>query len=191
MTTTPAAEVRPAEVRRPWLPAALRGHGFTQADVGALTYLVVDEIVGSSVTLVLSAWPWADARGRLRFAVDDSTRGVTVDGAALDRALYRGWLDRHPRIGDVFAAVVPRSVHEMQEPDEAPRWERPIAELVDGPVFDLTPEGRTVAALADSALAGPVLPEAAAARLGLAGRPVEETPRAPRRESVGSDRGDG
>jgi hypothetical protein len=176
-----------AEVRRPWLPAALRAHGWTRDTVGTLTYLVLDEIVGSSATLLLSAWPWADAQGRVRFAVDEGTRGVTVDLHALEHALYRGWLDRQPRIGDVFAAVVPQAVHDLQEPDEAPQWERPIADLVDGPVFDLTPEGRTVAALADSALVSPVLPAPEAVRLGLAGRPDDRVPGAPRRASVGPD----
>jgi hypothetical protein len=178
------------EVRRPWLPAALRAHGWSQSTVGTLTYLVLDEIVGRSATLLLSAWPWADVQGRVRFAVDDSTRGVTVDICALEHALYRGWLERRPRIGDVFAAVVPQAVHDLQEPDEAPQWGRPIADLVDGPVYDLTPEGRTVAALADSALVSPVLPVAEAGRLGLAGRPdvdAPDAPRAPRRDSVGPD----
>jgi len=176
-----------AEVRRPWLPAALRAHGWSQDTVGTLTYLVVDEIVGSSATLLLSAWPWADVQGRVRFAVDDSTRGVTVDVHALEHALYRGWLDRQPRIGDVFAAVVPQEVHDLQEPDEAPQWDRPIADLVDGPVHDLTPEGRTVAALADPALVSSVLPAVEASRLGLTGQPDGEAARAPRRDRVGPD----
>ncbi|SDY47595.1 hypothetical protein SAMN05661080_03588 [Modestobacter sp. DSM 44400] len=176
-----------AQVRRPWLPAALRAHGWSQSDVGTLSYLVLDEIVGSSATMLLSAWPWADLQGRVRFAVDDSTRGVTVDVHALEHALYRGWLERPPRIGDVFAAVVPQAVHDVQEPDEAPQWDRPIADLVDGPVYDLTREGRTVAALADSALVSPVLPAVEASRLGLAGRQDVDAPRAPRRDSVGPD----
>jgi hypothetical protein len=176
-----------AEVRRPWLPSALHAHGWSRFTVGTLTYLVLDEIVGSSATLLLSTWPWADAQGRVRFEVDDSTRGVTVDVGALEHALYRGWLDRPPRVGDVFAAVVPQAVHDLQEPDEAPQWDRPIADLVDGPVYDLTPEGRTVAALADSALVSTVLPATEASRLGLAGRSDVEAPRAPRRESLGPD----
>ena len=116
------------EVQRPWLPPGLRAHGLSQDDVRELTYVVVDEIVGSSVTMTLSEWPWADARGRLRFTVDDRTRGVTVDLHALDRALYRGWLRRSPRVGDVFAAHVPDPAHEAQEPFEAEyrlaRWNR-------------------------------------------------------------------
>jgi hypothetical protein len=179
----------PEDVRRPWLPAGLAAHGFTQADVGALTYLVVDEIVGSAVTLVLSAWPWADGLGRLRFLVDQDTRGVTVDADALRRSLYDGWLDRRPRIGDVFAAVVPQSVHDLQEPDGAPLWTRPIGDLVEGPVYDLTAEGRQVATLADRALVSPALSVGEAARLGLAGRSdgAPALARAvPRRDVVGS-----
>jgi hypothetical protein len=180
----------PEDVRRPWLPAGLRVHGLTQADVGALTYLVVDEIVGSAVTLVLSAWPWADGRGRVRFAVDEDTRGVTVDAGALQRSLYRGRLDRRPRIGDVFAAVVPQSVHDVQEPDEAPLWTRPVSDLVDGPVYDVTAEAREVAALADRALVAPVLSVVEAARLGVPGRGDRPAARpAPRRDLAGPDSG--
>src|SRR4051812_20819688 len=122
-----------AEVRRPWLPA------------GCARTAGPKPRSGRSPT---SSWTrsWARRRpcccppgrgptskGRVRFAVDDSTRGVTVDVHALEHALYRGWLDRQPRIRDVFAAVVPQEVHDLQEPDEAPQWDRPIADLVDGP----------------------------------------------------------
>ncbi len=178
-STTPA--------RRPWLPAALRAHGWTRSDVGTLSYLVLDEIVGSSATLLLSDWPWADVQGRVRFAVDDGTRAVTVDVRALEQALYRGWLERPPRVGDVFAAVVPSGLRELQELDGAPRWHRPIADLVDGPVYDLTPEGRTVASLAASAVVSPVLPAVEANRIGLAVRQDADAPPAPRRGSVGPD----
>jgi hypothetical protein len=50
--------------RRRWRPRVLEEQ---DADVERLSYLVVDEIVGSSVGLVLSDWPDADEQGRLRF----------------------------------------------------------------------------------------------------------------------------
>jgi hypothetical protein len=172
------------DVRRPWLPAGLRAHGLTQDDVATLTYVLIDEIVGSSVTLALSSWPWADARGRLRFAIDDTTRGVAVDLAALERALYRGWLRRSPRVGDVFGARVPERVHELQEPSEAPLWTRPVAELFDGPVYDLTQEARTVAKLATDAVVAGLLPTGLAERLDLPARRAAQTKPVPRRDAV-------
>jgi hypothetical protein len=172
------------DVRRPWLPASLGAHHLGPEDVAELTYVVVDEIVGSAVTMTLSAWPWADARGRLRFAVDDSTRGITVDLHALDRSLYRGWLRRAPRVGDVFGARVPPSVHEAQEPDEAPVWTRPVADLFDGPVYDLTLDARTVAKLATYAVVSEVLPEGDAERRGMQVRREPGARPAPRRDGV-------
>lgn len=186
--TPPAPPGGPADVRRPWLPPALRAHGLTTTDVADLTYVVVDEIVADAVTLALSSWPWADGAGRLRFAVDDGTRGVTVDRHTLDAALYRGWLRRGPRVGDVFAADVPRPAHDAQEPDEAPRWQRPIAELLTGPVYDLTLEARKVAKLAAWAVVSEVLPAEAAERNGLLQKRDDATRAAPRRESVRSGR---
>src|SRR4051812_29761046 len=59
------SDADPDAVRRPWLPACLSAHGFSVETVQALSYVVLDEIVGNHATLTVSPWPAADGRGRL------------------------------------------------------------------------------------------------------------------------------
>jgi hypothetical protein len=160
-------------VRRPWLPGCLTAHGLTVDDVRALSYVVVDEIVGHDLTLVVSPWPAADERGRLRFDVG-AGRSVTVDVTALDRALYAGWLRRPPRIGDVFGAPVP----------DEPAWTGALHELLPGPVYDLSAEARVVAKLAYHGATSDLLPASAVDDWLLAGRRDDRARPAPRRERL-------
>lgn len=152
----PAAE-RDA-VRRPWLPGCLAAHGLTPATVSELSYLVVEEMVEDVTALTVSPWPAADGRGRLRFA-DTDVDEVALRTEALHAQLYRGWLGRRPRIGDVFAGRVDLAT--LDEVADAV-WTGPLARLLPDGVYDLSVEGRKLAKLAAYAVRSDILdaPEA-------------------------------
>jgi hypothetical protein len=136
-----------AAVRRPWLPGCLSAppHRLTTADVGELSYLVVEEMVEDVTVVTVSPWPAADAYGRLRFDGAAEAAEVAILTAALYRELYRGRISRRPRVGDVFAARVDRDALSAA-PDGV--WAQPLARLLPGPVYDLSAEARKVAKLA-------------------------------------------
>jgi hypothetical protein len=174
-----SAEERDA-VRRPWLPACLAAHGLGVADAAALSYVVVDELVEAVATLGVHPWPAADGHGRLRFDGGDR-HDVTVDADRLHTQLYRGWLARRPRVGDVFAV----RIDEQQLPRVMARpWEEPLGTLLVGPVYDLGAEARKVARLALHAVRSDLLtaPEAKANRL--AERALRNERPAPRRSAL-------
>jgi hypothetical protein len=136
---------------RPWAPPAVPGE--LLADTSQLSYIVVDEIVGNTVTLTVSVWPGSDDRGRVRFpeGAEGSTRGhILVHLKELRERLYEGWLRRAPRVGDAFAAVLGDAVAQrLRESGEVVlnRGTR-LVDALPGPVADLCAEARVVAKLA-------------------------------------------
>ncbi|MGH3666240.1 MAG: hypothetical protein ACRDU8_09190, partial [Egibacteraceae bacterium] len=131
------------------------------------SHVVVEEIVEAVVGLTVSVWPVADTRGRLRFPRLNERREVGLALAVLHDELYRGWLARLPRVGDVFATELSDGATRwlVDHPDAV--WRRPVAELVAGPVYDVTAEARTAAKLAFHAAVGDVVPPPAAQAWGL------------------------
>jgi hypothetical protein len=148
MSWLPPRRTRAQQERSPWRPPTLG-----RAKTDDLRYLVVEEIVGSSIGLALSPWPQTDSEGRLRFAQDDAlTFGVDRDSFARYLAKHRRprALRRRPlRIGDVFAVKVDEpalrqvagqleertSLQPLLNPDN---WLR-------SPVYDITADAREVA----------------------------------------------
>lgn len=152
------AAVPDNRVRRPWLPACLAARGRTPEDVRALRYVVVDEVVGDDVGLTVSPWPAADGWGRLRFPEAGDRVEIGVSKARLVRELYRPLRRRRtPRVGDVFAVRLSPVAEDLVATGEDLRWDRPLAALAEGPVYDLSQEARTVAKLALGAVAAPVI----------------------------------
>jgi hypothetical protein len=143
-------------VRRPWVPAPLAEHGFGEDTVSGLTYMVIDEIVDDGVELILSSWPAADERGRLRFDRLDEDLQAVVALDDLQDHLYARWLERAPRTGDTFAVeLVPDARHRLRtEPGLVM-----MAELLGGSVYDLSAEARKVAKLAHYASVAEILTE--------------------------------
>ena len=114
-----------------------------------LRYVVVDEIVGSSVGLSVCDWPAADRKGRLRFKpspaevaadMDDLCAFLQQKGIDVKRSSRKPSNKRELRIGDVFAAEVDRlpNEDEMVSPDH---W-------MVGDVYDISADARLVAKLA-------------------------------------------
>jgi hypothetical protein len=151
-----------------WLPMSLREAGHTLGSVGRLSYIVVDEIVDDVVTLAVHAWPVADAAGRVRFPDLAACRHVAVSLHVLQTQLYRGWLTRAPRLGDVFGAVLTEGARRRLAVDDDVRWRRGLHALLETPVYDLSADARVVAKLAYYAAMAPVLAKKEVDRWGLA-----------------------
>lgn len=110
-------------------------------------YVLVEEVVGSTVELMRWPWPLADSRGRLFWTAD--AEGLVLTAAVPQRLmrlqLYRpNQLLRRPRAGDTFAVRIPST---------APGWESDrqvddLAQLFPGPVYDVSAEAREAAKLA-------------------------------------------
>lgn len=174
------------DVRTPWLPAGLAEHGLDLRSVQALSYLVVEEMVDDVVTVTVSPWPAADRRGRLRFEL----KGVdefAVALANLQEQVYEGWLARGPRVGDVFGAEVARERLQSREAEGV--WNQPLAQLLPGPVYDLSAEARKVAKLAYYAAVTGVLSAEDAHRYRMDER-AERGEAIPARPRVGSPVGE-
>jgi beta-lactamase superfamily II metal-dependent hydrolase len=142
-------------VARPWRPAALRD--VPQESLTGLSYVVVDEVVTSLVTLAVSPWPRADELGRLRFD-DSADRGhVVVHRSELHGVLYEGWLQREPRVGDAFAARITPEVDRRLAAGEDVRLDRGLrlTDVIASEVHDLSAEARTVGKLAYFAAMAP------------------------------------
>ncbi|MET0764921.1 MAG: hypothetical protein ABWY29_08645 [Blastococcus sp.] len=152
---------------RPWAPPAVPSEMLTPQ----LSYIVVDEIVGNTVTLTVSVWPGSDDRGRVRFpqGAEGSPRGhLLVHLKELRERLYEGWLRRAPRVGDAFAAVLGDGVAtRLRESGEVvlDRGTR-LLDALPGPVADLSAEARVVAKLAFFAAVAGVQPHRQAEELG-------------------------
>lgn len=162
---------------RPWLPACLEKHGFTKDTVQSLSYLVVEEVVEDVTAITISPWPVADVAGRVRFEPAEPAE-VAVTTKMLYDQVYRNWLHRKSRVGDVFAARVERDV--LPEATEGV-WSGPLARLLPGPVYDLTKEARTVAKLALYAVRGDILMRGEATANALLERAVRNDAKASRR----------
>lgn len=165
------------EVAIPWLPASLRAHGLTEVDVKRLSYVVLDEIVDDAATLAVHRWPVADKDGRVRFPDLDACRHVAVPLRALRTELYSGWLQREPRLGDVFGFVLADAAERRLRRQSDVRWQRGLHSLVGGPIYDLSPDARIVAKLSYYAAMAPVLAEEEVDHWRLAEKaepPVEE-----------------
>jgi hypothetical protein len=154
--------------RPAWLPLSLREAGHTVESVGRLSYIVVDEIVDDVVTLALHAWPVADAAGRVRFPDLAACRHVAVSLHVLQTQLYRGWLTRAPRLGDVFGAVLTEGARRRLAVRDDVRWRRGLHSLLETPIYDLSADARVVAKLAYYAAMAPVLAQKEVDRWGLA-----------------------
>jgi hypothetical protein len=144
---------------RPWLPACIAKHGFTKESVQSLSYLVVEEVVEEVTAITISPWPVADAAGRVRFEPAEPLE-IAVTTKMLHDQVYRNWLHRNRRVGDVFAARVERDV--LDEATDGV-WGGPLARLLPGPIYDITAEARTVARLALYAVRGDILTKTEAA----------------------------
>jgi hypothetical protein len=140
-------------------------------DPSRLSYVVVDEIVGDTVTLAVSVWPGSDEHGRVRFpeAPEGAPVGhVLVHRRELHQRLYEGWLRRAPRAGDAFAAVLGEvaAARLAQTGEILTNPGLQLADAFPGSVADLTAEARNVAKLAFFAAVAGVQPHDQAERLG-------------------------
>src|SRR5687767_7616959 len=89
---------------RPWTPECIPPA--MRADTSRLSYLLVDEIVGDTVTLAIAPWPWSDVHGRVRFDEPADVVAVwnhlLVHRNEIETCLYEPWLERGARVGDAF-----------------------------------------------------------------------------------------
>lgn len=147
-------------VRRPWLPDALCSAGLDAGTVGSLSYVCVDEVLGSLVSLAVVPWPAADGHGRLRFDDSQGRGHVVVHRRELHDRLYAGWLRRDPRVGDVLAATVEPAVQSRLASGEDVLCDPGLrlADVLVGPVHDLGPAARRVAKLAFHGASAPPVP---------------------------------
>jgi hypothetical protein len=150
----------------PWLPGQLRARNLTVNDAARLSYIVVDEIVDDVVTLAVHPWPVADRQGRVRFPDLDACRHATVSLRSLKAQLYHGWLQRDPRVGDVFGAGLTDPAKRALARRDNARYQ--LRSLVTPPVYDLSQDARVAAKLAYYAAMAPVLTEKEIDRWNLA-----------------------
>jgi hypothetical protein len=144
------------EPLRPWLPASLARHDFTQDTVGELSYVFLDEIVDRTVTFLIHPWPVADQLGRVRFSGREQQVELPARLPEVQRLLYRRFRRRDPRPGDAFAARIrPDALQTLRAGDEPPD----LTATVDGLVYDLSVEARLVAKLAYYGSLAAILPE--------------------------------
>jgi hypothetical protein len=169
-----------------WLPVSLREAGHTVESVGGLSYIVVDEIVDDVVTLAVHAWPVADGDGRVRFPDLAACRHVAVSLHVLQTQLYRGWLMRAPRLGDVFGAVLTEGARRRLEVDDDVRWRRGLHALLETPIYDLSADARVVAKLAYYAAMAPVLAKKEVDRWGLSEKAEPPVTKAKVRSALGA-----
>lgn len=166
----------------PWRPESIGALGLTDGDLRGLSYVIIDEIVGPVAALEVSGWPTADRTGRIRF--EDAAAGdlvVTVD--ELTERLYRGWLRRTPRVGDVLATRLDRALVATLESGEDVVIGAAV-DLVDvlaHEVYDVSTDARTVVKIAYHAAAARPIPRAEAERRNQ----LETVPKPPRRPRAG------
>jgi hypothetical protein len=145
---SPTRGTGPDAIRRPWLPASLKGRGFTEDTVERLSYVVVEELLldgpESLTTLTITPWPAADGLGRVRFDVD-VVEELTMLTEDLDAQLYEGWRPHGPQIGDVFATEID---HDTFADATGQVWQGPLEQLLPEKIYDVTDDARLVARLA-------------------------------------------
>ena len=171
---------------RVWLPAALTQHAPFDGDEAAeaasqLSYVVVDEIVDDAIGLTITAWPYADEEGRLRFLGEDRRLHVGVGRAELQAHLY-GSEGRTPRIGDVFGAELRPEWNRADATSDEPSWVEGPDEVFQGAVYDLTQAARTVSKLAYYGAVTSVLSSSQAAADNLLDLEQPPEHRAPKRQ---------
>jgi len=151
MTAASPASAAPPDSTVPWLPEDLP---VPAEQLAALSYVVLEEVVGSLSLLRRWPWPAVDQLGRLIW-VDDSEYGSGAAAITLD--LLRGQLyspskiRRRPRCGDTFAvqgAVSAAWQAEEQVSD--------LRELSTGSWYDISADAREAAKLAYHAGLGAV-----------------------------------
>jgi hypothetical protein len=141
----------------PWLP----GGAVPDAEVEALSYVVVDEIVGDMADLAVTRWPQLDDRGRLRFPDEES---LTIRARSEDLRAYLtepgAGEGRAARMGDVLAARVDREKLEALARDDDVAEDPPSPDdwLVP-PVYDIGEAARAKAKEAFYAAVTPTLSE--------------------------------
>lgn len=158
---------------QPLLPGPTRGVGPALAAhvaahpeiqrIDELSYVAVDELGETLVTLVVSVWPTVDRRGRLRFRRPQPTI-VDVDRDLLERFLRRSRVPRGPlaarplREGDAFAV----RTDPLERLDAAGR--RDPARWMVKPAYDITADARDAAKASFYGVLGrPIPPDLAAA----------------------------
>lgn len=135
-------------------------------------YLVVDDILEESVSLVLSEWPVVDGKGRLRFPERPFTLGANRQSLEEYLARHRrprANRDRPLRIGDVFAVRARRGALERfsDELEEERRLDPflPPEAWIEPRIFDITADARDEAKVAFYAAVTPTMGEAEAEAL--------------------------
>ena len=143
----------PAGSTIPWSPEDLP---LPHAELAALSYVVVEEIVGRVALLRRWPWPDVDELGHLVW-LDDSEYDSDAAGVALEllrTQLYApNKLTRRPRCGDTFAVQGwPQSArHDEQELGD-------LRELFTGAVYDISADAREASKVAYHAGLGAVAP---------------------------------
>ena len=144
---------------RLWEPPLLSGVASAEH-----SYVLIDEIVGSSVGLAVSPWPQVDDKGRVRFPAGRVMLGANANALSAflhSHRLPREHRDRELRIGDAFAV---RARDEILEPlREQLEDERRLHPFLDPaawmrpPVYDITADAREAAKRSFYAAVAPVL----------------------------------
>ncbi|HEX8093180.1 hypothetical protein [Jatrophihabitans sp.] len=143
----------PADSTVPWSPEDLP---VPAGELAALSYVVLEELVGSLVLLRRWSWPDVDQLGRLIW-LEDSEHDS--DSAAVALELLRAQLytpnnlKRRPRCGDTFAART--STDAGWQDDQAVG---DLRTLFSGAVYDISADAREAAKLAYHAGLGAVPP---------------------------------
>ncbi|HEV2887771.1 MAG TPA: hypothetical protein VGX49_12725 [Jatrophihabitans sp.] len=137
----------------PWAPENLQVPAEELAD---LSYVVVEEVVGSLALLRRWPWPDVDQQGRLVWLDDSEYDSVaaSVRIELLRAQLYTpNQLRRRPRCGDTFAAQGP-----VEPGWQAEEEVSDLRELLTGSVYDISVDAREAAKLAYHAGLGAVPP---------------------------------
>jgi hypothetical protein len=136
----------------PWNPEDLP---VPVEELGGVSYVVVEELVGPLALLRRWPWPEVDPLGRLVWLDDSEYRcdAVAVAVDLLRAQLYTpSRLRRRPRCGDTFAALgAPPAVWQDDQVGD-------LRELFAGPVYDISADAREAAKLAYHAGLGAVPP---------------------------------
>lgn len=142
---------------RAWLP---RGLALSAEHLSALSYVVVEEIVGPRATLLVSPWPEVDTRGRLDFRGRSRIAAVSLRELerrlaaerevapieALDERELEAARRRAVAVGDVFAATVAQG-----------RLARDLDRWLSPPIIDISAQAREAAQASFLAAVAPTL----------------------------------
>jgi hypothetical protein len=143
----------PAGSTIPWSPEDLP---VPAEELAGLSYVVVEEFVGSLALLRRWPWPAVDPLGRLVWLEDSEydSEAAAVPIDLLRAQLYApSKLKRRPRCGDTFAVRGPVAAA-WQDEDRV----SDLRALFSGSVYDISADAREAAKLAYHAGLGPVPP---------------------------------